>query len=519
MSDPQVHHEQDKNWLKRFLARVMRQKHGDIIAVNIGEGARNVAVGRFVLQNNLQIGTLVIPVRFILALLAVALVLAIVVWYVTVPAQMPKDTFNVAVADFGQMDKDGQVHSSRDGSNLSQWMFGKMQSETTGLPQGVKVQVWHDSLGLLRKRSTIGVISTEAQAAARARQINAHMVVYGALQVNQDPATFVPKFYVADVLSETSELVGGQQLGAPITLRTPLDFNDVKTGVYLDQNLKPRAQALVWFTHGLAFDLIGEHAQALQVFREAEQQLKTWPANQGQEILYVFMGREAMFLAHREREAQEVFGSVGEAVAFAEGAFNQALTINPTYDRAHLWLGNVYFQKAQATLGARQLGQAELAQVRSDLDQATAQYREALRDAESLNSIVGVRTQIMLGMVDYLRGAAFLLTDDSASADPLYQSAIDQIEKALPSVGQDQHRILAQTYQALGAAYFSQGYANLDNAARRNPLWDKSSAYFDQCLRQVQQDPYDAFLQDLKQYCSQGLQELKKAQEQHSVGS
>jgi tetratricopeptide (TPR) repeat protein len=210
---------------------------------------------------------------------------------------------------------------------------------------------------------------------------------------------------------------------------------------------------------------------------------------------------------------------VGEAVAFAEGAVNQSLALNPTYDRAHLWLGNVYFHQAQTALEARQLDQAELAQVRSDLDQATEQYREALRDVESPNSIVGVRTQIMLGMADYLRGAAFLLTNDNTSADPLYQSAIVQIEKALPSVAQDQHRILAQTFQALGAALFSQGYANLDNPARRNPLWDKSAFYFNECLRQVPQDPFDAFLKDMQRYCSQGLQELKKTKEQPGLGS
>ena len=508
-----------RDWLNRLLARVPRGGPGDVIAANIGEGAQNVAVGKFILQNNVRIGTLVVPVRFILVLLAVAAAVAFAVWFAVVPTKMKPDTFNVAVAEFGQVDKNGQVHGSRDGSHLSRWMFGKLQAESAALPPGVKIELWHDSQGLLHKRSTIGVIATEAQAAQKAKEINAHMVIYGTLDANQDPATFAPKFYVADLRAEVSEIIGGQQLGTPILFRPPVDFNDLKTGVYFEQNLQPRAEALAWFTRGLAFDLAGQNDQALAVFREAEQRFKNWPDDQGKEILYVFMGREAMFLTHREREAQAVFGSVEETVAFAEGAFNQALTLNPAYDRAHLWLGNVYFQKAQTTLEARQLGQAELAQVRSDLDQASHQYREALRDAESPNSIVGVRTQIMLGMADYLRGAAFLLTHDNASADPLYQSAIDQIEKALPSVAQDQHRILAQTFQALGAALFSQGYANLDNPARRNPLWDKSSIYFNQCLRQVRQDPYDAFLKDMQQYCSQGLQELKKAKEQPGLGS
>jgi hypothetical protein len=87
MSDPQIHHEPGKNWLQRFLARHERQASGDIIAVNIGEGAQNVAVGRFVWQNNVRIGALVVPVRFILVLLAVAAAVAAGVWWAVVPAR------------------------------------------------------------------------------------------------------------------------------------------------------------------------------------------------------------------------------------------------------------------------------------------------------------------------------------------------------------------------------------------------------------------------------------------------
>jgi len=399
---PQMNPGDRQNWLQRFLARAIRQEHGDIIAANIGEGAQNVAVGKFILQNNVRIGTLVVPVRFIVALLAVALVVAIAVWIAVVPDKMPESTFNVAVAEFGQLDKNGQMHASKDGASLSEWMFGKLQAEAASLPKDIKVEIWHDSLGWLRKRTFIGVVATEAQAATLAKRINAHMVIYGTLDVNQDPATFTPKFYAATVRSETAEIIGGQQLGAPVAFRSPVDFNDTRTGAYFDKNLKPRADALVWFTWGLALDLTGQNDKALQVFRDAEPQFKTWSKDQGNEILYVFMGREAFFLARNETEAKKAFNSSSEALDFAEDAFNKALNSNPAYDRAHLWLGNIYSERAQRRLAAGQLDQDNLTQARADLDRATSQYQVALQYAEAISSVVGVRTQLQLGSVNYL---------------------------------------------------------------------------------------------------------------------
>jgi tetratricopeptide (TPR) repeat protein len=394
-----------------------------------------------------------------------------------------------------------------------------LQAEAASLPKDIKVEIWHDSLGWLRKRSPIGVVATEAQAADLAKRINAHMVIYGTLDVNQDPATFTPKFYAATVRSETAEIIGGQQLGAPVAFRSPVDFNDTRTGAYFDKNLKPRAEALVWFTWGLALDLTGQNDKALQVFREAEPQFKTWSKDQGNEILYVFMGREAMFLARNETEAKKAFNSASEAIDFAEGAFSKALNSNSSYDRAYLWMGNVYSERAQRMLAAGQLDQDNLSQVRADLDRATTQYQTALQYAEAINSVVGVRTQLSLGTVDYLKAATFLLTKDNALADPLYQSAIDQIQKTLPLVDKDQHRVLAQTYQILGAAYFSQGYANPDNRDKSNQLWDRALFYFDQCLLQANRDTYDEFLQDFKdKYCSEGIKEVGKAKEQRNSG-
>ncbi len=85
-----------RNWLNRLLARALHGGQGDVIAANVGEGAQNVAVGKFILQNNVRIGTLVVPVRFILVLLAVAAAVAVGVWFAVVPTRMKLAPFRLS---------------------------------------------------------------------------------------------------------------------------------------------------------------------------------------------------------------------------------------------------------------------------------------------------------------------------------------------------------------------------------------------------------------------------------------
>ncbi len=509
-----------RDWLKRLLARVPHSGPGDVIAANIGEGAQNVAVGKFILQNNVRIGALVVPVRFILVLLLVAAVVAGVVWYLSVPGQMPPNTYNIAVAEFGQLGKDGRVSRSTDGSTLSLWMFNQMRLEAANWPQDRPFEFWHDSLGLLRKRTLIGVIATEDQAAALARRIGAQMVIYGALDPNQDPAVFVPQFYVARVVSETSEIIGGQNLGVPIAYVAPIKFGETETGDYFDSQLKPRARALVWFARGLALDVQGRFEEALGIFEEAGQRLKPWPADQGQEVLYVFMGREAMFLARNANDKAGRFKSHDEALAYAQARFEEAKAMNATYDRAHLWLGNVYAEKAQTILASRQLEPGNLELVRTWLDQAAAEYQQAIRDAPSPNSVVAVRAQLSLGMLDYFRAASYLLTADNASAEPYYRSAIDKILETLRLVNKDEYRILAQMYQTLGAAYYAQGHASLSDKGKSLELWGKAIEYYDRCSAQGKAYVYDDFIKSLIQnHCAPEKQDVIRARDKLKSGS
>lgn len=461
------------------------------------------------------------PVGLLAVLPGLALVIALGAWLLFVPAQMPLNTFNVAFADFGQIDAAGNAGPSKDAANLSRWMFEEVRSEAANLPGDKPIVLWHDSMGLLEKRAGLSRIpgrtaDERAQAAARlARGINAHMVVYGNLEFEQNPAAFVPEFYNSEVKREADDLVGRQELGAPISVQTPVDFNDQVTIAYLDANLKPKAQALVWLARGLAYDLAGQHDRAWAVFQEADKQLVDWGEDQGREILAYFRGREAVFLTYNEADAVRVFGSVEAALAEGERAFALAARIKEVYPRAHLGLGNVAYQRAQrALLGPPEARDAAVAA--TWLDQSVSEYRTALDEERAFpDSQVAPRARLALGNAYRLQGYTYLAgpAPDLEAARARFDAAIVEIEAWLAHAPSGQPRTLAQGYQMLGATFQQKAhtyYAGGDPAAAR-PWYERAQTAYTECARIADENFYDQTLRDIKvQSCEPNRGEMAR---------
>jgi len=97
---------ENKRWQDRLSSFLRRKERGDVIAGDVGEGARGV-VGK----NVVQIGTPVVPAR--LAVVLVALLVGLVAgstflaWNLWVPDRMT-GLFNIAVAEFEQVDPQGK---------------------------------------------------------------------------------------------------------------------------------------------------------------------------------------------------------------------------------------------------------------------------------------------------------------------------------------------------------------------------------------------------------------------------
>ncbi len=461
------------------------------------------------------------PLGLAIAVPIVLLIAAALAWFALVPSQMPLNTFNVALAEFGQVDTAGRMSASADGARLSQWMFDELQAEAANLPGDKQIVLWHDSMGLLQKRSIIGRVrgvtpDERAQTAGRlAKQINAHMIVYGNLEAGHEPAAFVPEFYNSEVRREADEVVGRQVLGAPISVHTPVDLNDQVTVAYFDANLKPKAQALVWLARGLAYDLAGQHDRALAVLREADQQLPLWEENQGREVLYYFIGREAVFLTFDPADAQRVFGSLDAALDTAERAFDEARRIKPDYARAYLGLGNVAYQRSQIALGL--IGSPEAGNPISAtmwLDLATQQYAMALQYAQgAADSQVAPRAHLALGNTYRLEGYTYLdrPEPDFQAARERFDAALAELQIWVERLPKSQPRMQAQGQQMLGATYQQKAhtfYATGDKAASR-PWYEQAQTAYAECVKIADQNIYDQTLKDIKtQSCQPNQQEM-----------
>ena len=80
------------NWLKR---RLKVEQSGDVIVARIGAGARNITVGK----NIVQIGKLELPTLPVVLTLLITFGLgAGFLWFQLVPAEMPISPLNIAAA-------------------------------------------------------------------------------------------------------------------------------------------------------------------------------------------------------------------------------------------------------------------------------------------------------------------------------------------------------------------------------------------------------------------------------------
>jgi len=359
-------------------------------------------------------------------------------------------------------------------------------------------------MSIFEKRGSIGLITGDTPAernkAAQevAERIGANMVIYGHIAVNEQPPRFIPEFYIAKIRNEADEIVGSQQLGAPVEVKLPLNLYDEQANAFFEGKLGLRVDALVWFTRGLALDLSGRHEEALSVFKQAEteEQLKNW--QDGREILYYFIGREALFLGLTQPQF----------LTEAETAFKKALELNPDYARAHIGLGGVYFQRAQ-TLPPEQRLQTD------DLNLTIAEYTLAFEhNPDTANDQVKIKALLSLGKAYRLQGETYFHAKEYDPAASLYDLAIAKITEAIKLLDPTQHRLLAQAYLGLGAAYEGKAYITRyvkgDQAAGK-PLYQEAYTAYTQCITQADAEFYDSQLQEIKtKYCAPYSAEVQK---------
>ena len=493
-----------KNWLRQQWERVRNLTRRDVIIAQVEQGAENVAVGKNIFQLNVG-GRNITPyvlVTMLAALLVAAFIVVPRLEYLWNPSQMP-GAFNIAVAQFGEMDAGGSVSRSADGAFLSRQVYDALTSEYAANRAQIgatQVAIWYDDAAIAAKNVRFGTMrgssarEREAAAIALAKRVNAHMVIYGHIEQN-DPTDLQLEFYVSPFLgSESSSIVGRHSLGRPIALAGMID-GGANPLANLDRapQLSTRVSALFWLTVAFMYDLVGDNEAALALLQDFDQLAPKWQDEDGRELLYFFRARQELFL-DRAQEAQI--------------SVTQALHINPEYDRAYIVQGSIHlFASLEQKMAAHTLKATDEAAAQIALDLAA----EAVQAAQSAyttavdlakaadNPLIEMVAQMSLASAYWQEGALHDLAEEYPAAIPLYDQALSTVAPTIAyfdSAGQA--RYLAQAYVVQGNAQFQRGAAQgrLGDEAAQQADFEAAAVAYGNCIAQQERAPLDDILQE-----------------------
>ena len=490
--------------LQRLRGWFARARSSDVIVANVGAGASDVVVGK----NILKIGTLVIPALPVVIALLVALVGgSIGLWRYLVPATMPLGAFNVAVAEFSQIDAQGRERATPDSALISRTLFTTIQGELQALPADYQAVVWHDSMNLLQKRATIGAITgatvAERSAAAcrRATELGADLIVYGVLDSGNSPAFLRLQFCVRNPsrdrdMGNLAELQTVDRLGGPVQVELPL--SDVQSSV--NPPLRVRTALLAKLVVGLRYELATnpnltanlKRAQAVfaDALRYLEQQEGAATRDNGGDLVQYFIGREGFLLSQEQSSSPSEKSSLLEN---ARAALQQATALNPQYARAWSALGSVYYARTRLLARPQRLST-------DDLAQAISAYQSAIATAQTDGDpSAEAEARLALALSEWLHGDSYLYQTPSntASAEAAFVRADQQIQIGAALIEPAQNRLHGYAAMARGLIAHERAQIALragDQQASRSFFQQARDAY-GECIAAGQADPGDQFLQ------------------------
>lgn len=432
-----------------------------------------------------------------LAILVVVVAVALFVAWPRAQEQMT-GAFRVAVAEVVSDDEGLDDLADR----LSQTVYRGLDDELSQLnSQGFDFVVWSPG--------RTGAVGSAEEAAARADEIDADVVVYATLASEG----MEPEFYLRQRPGATGagephfagaeEVTGQYDLGTEI-LGSGLTVGGLGPQQELVMAMSARTRALVQFVVGLSYfvEVPADYRSAEEAFQMAADE-REWLDDDGKEVLYLFLGNTA--------------GKLGELDA-AERNYQRALELSDDlYARAHLGLAEVTYQRARGTcetgeadgggleaaLGgfgrARELGGPPVSEIEAKARLGTARVQRCLSQAglgdywaaadADLRFVISEydsrdgRNKSRLGELASEAHAELALvlapsTSESTEAAAAYGAAITETRAAIELTNSNCRaatfeRRLAFFYERLGR--FAEA---LDSTSRAGDLWESCDPDF-----------------------------------------
>jgi tetratricopeptide (TPR) repeat protein len=435
-----------------------------------------------------------------LAIVVIAVILG--VNGVFAPHVMPNGIFNIAVAEFGEMDANGVIHSSKAGQQLSRYTVNYLRDELT--KEDSNLVIWPTGSSIFT-RTRVPLVQPNT-AGKTASDLNADLLLYGYIDTRSNPPQLILNFWIApQVKYKFEDIQGSTQIGGPIRV---VDLNN--PGISVQSELKSQSSAVAFIAMGLAQEQLGQTQDALNAFLKAE------TAAPQSEIVQFFIGREYLFLAEFKPDQQDAVWKQ------AEDSFLKSISFNDQYAKAYLGLGSVYIkQSADLLTKAIAVGQPIDPQALQLADQGIETYQKVLdlKPGPGLGEADQALAQLALGNAHQQKGAILYYQQDYDSALSDFDKAAQTLEAVRTSLNtsvadhESYRRYLVQSDEYLGTVYQWLGstYGVKRNYDQAFPAYQKSIDAFGQCASDGKDSP-DLIIQNdiIKKYCQPKLEEVQQ---------
>lgn len=399
--------------------------------------------------------------------------------------------FRVAVAGFGQQASIGRPEI---GMELASSIYLRLQETFDELDLGFVVSI--------REPKLVGTVKGDDPqeraewAAELADQINAHVVVYGFIEMIDGREQVVPEFYVSPAsFKDAEEIVGAQALGESFDLPKG---DEPAEWLKASSEGDARVQALMRVVIGLSHYSLGQYEEALSILQPAKE-IAAWRDEQGKEVLYLLTGNIAGRIASAKlSEAghlevivrDDVIATSEVTLTEAEDDYLFALELDPEYARAYVGLGSVYYLRALFPF-ARTLDYADVDT--ADLDLAIATYNKA-QTAQHQPAGTNIAAKVHYGL-----GKTYLMKALAVGLPPsvVYDSAIAEFELVIEAYGNGSEPLLVQ--------HAAESYASLGLISRLRGDFADAIAQYERAIAISQ-------IQDRRNTWAQRLEDLKNLQ-------
>jgi tetratricopeptide (TPR) repeat protein len=339
--------------------------------------------------------------------------------------------FRVAIAGF---DIVGDIQNKKLGQELAQGVKLRLDQDLKEINPNLIMTIWGpEQVGDIKGKDQ----DSRAQNAAKlANDINADMVIYGFVDVNQLLWQVVPEFYLKDTsFIQAEEIVGQYEFGSPIAM----PGNDNITGrVELGEQMTVRSKVLSRIAIGLAYFAIHNYDKSMN-YLESTENIPEWTDDQSKKVVYLLIGNAA--------------GKANQ-IAKAEEYFRESLIKDPNYARAYVGLGSVAYSQALAPYNvSKNPKDIDLA----NLEQAITQYHKALQSTDK-PPLSDIEIKVHFGL-----GQCYILLVLSGN-EKTFDLAVEEFNQVIKGYNNGENprvqELASEAHARLGLIYRLSGFSD-----------------------------------------------------------